>query len=111
MRMTSVLLIFLLTFGMVLGADGDDGIDDSTTANEQNFTLTVALAGVVALGILALVIFSDWDESDGTEVTLTEADDPVDETTALDAAERSAAEESTVSSDVEDDLFSEIEGD
>ena len=111
MRMTSVLLILLLAFGMVLGSDGTGDTDDPTTTNDQNFTLTVALAGVVALGILALVIFSDWDESDGTEVTVTEAGDPVDETTAFDAAERSAAEEAAVSSEVEDDLFSEIEGD
>jgi len=106
MRMTSVLLILLLAFGAAFSADGSGG-DETTAANEGNFTLTIALAGVVALGIVALALFSDWDESDGTEVTVTNADDPIDEATAVEAAERSAAEEA----EVEDDLFNEIESD
>jgi|GEM_PF-6579524 len=109
MRMTSVLLILLLAFGVAFSADGSGTDDDSTAANEQNFTLTIALAGVVALGIVALALFSDWDDSNGSEVTVTEADEPIDEATAIDAAERSAAEEAE-SSEVEDDLFSDIEG-
>ena len=97
MRTLCIVLCFLLAGIPALAAEPDD-YDDSTS-NEDSFSLTLILAGVIALGLAAIIIFGN---DSGTDEVV------VSESTVVEAPEDDAVEDTGDDGDTADDIDSDF---
>jgi hypothetical protein len=110
MRALSVLMSLLLFSVPVLASTG--GGDSSSTTNENDWTITLTVVGLVGVGLALLAIFTPDEATDEVVVSNPDTDETTTDEEALKAVEASReAEAEGDSASTEDDLFKGIEGD